>query len=55
MTRPLRAVLTRHHLRHPWQMVGTLAAELRGLLWAWRLHRAGPRLVQQLAQPGAGA
>lgn len=53
LTRPLRAVLTRHHLRHPWQMVGTLAAELRGLLWAWRLHRAGPRLVQPLAQPGA--
>lgn len=55
LTRPLRAVLTRHHLRHPWQMIGTLAAELRGLLWAWRLHRAGPRLTQQLAQPGAGA
>jgi GT2 family glycosyltransferase len=55
MTRPLRAVLTRHHLRHPWQILGTLAAELRGLLWAWRLHRAGPRLAQPLAQPGADA
>ena len=40
--RPFRAVATRHHLRHPWQIVGTLWAELRGLLWAWRLFRGGP-------------
>lgn len=44
--RPLRAVITRHHLRHPMQIFGTLLAELRGLLWAWRLHRSGPRLVR---------
>lgn len=44
--RPLRAVITRHHLRHPMQIFGTLLAEMRGLLWAWRLHRSGPRLVR---------
>jgi len=41
--RPLRAVATRHHLRRPWWIAGTLLAELRGMLWAWRLHRAGPK------------
>lgn len=46
ISRPLRAVATRHHLRHPWQIVGTLLAELRGMAWAWRLHQAGPRHVQ---------
>jgi len=46
--RPVRAVTTRHHLRHPWQIPATLLAELRGMAWAWRLHRAGPRYVQPL-------
>ena len=46
LRRPLRAVATRHHLRHPWQIVGTLLAELRGMAWARRLHQAGPRHVQ---------
>jgi GT2 family glycosyltransferase len=46
LRRPLRAVVTRHHLRHPWQVFGTLLAELRGMAWAWRLHQAGPRHVQ---------
>ncbi|GAB4203261.1 MAG: hypothetical protein Fur0019_02310 [Tibeticola sp.] len=43
--RPWRAVATRHHLRHPWQILGTCLAELRGFAWAWRLWRAGPRLL----------
>ncbi len=43
--RPLRAVRTRFHLRHPWRIPPTLLAELRGLLWARRLLRAGPRLL----------
>lgn len=43
--RPLRAIATRHHLRRPWWIPATLLAELRGMLWAWRLHRAGPRLI----------
>lgn len=46
LRRPVRAVITRHHLRHPWHIFGTLLAELRGMLWAWRLHRSGPRLVR---------
>jgi GT2 family glycosyltransferase len=46
LRRPLRAAVTRHHLRHPWQIVGTLLAELRGMAWAWRLHQTGPRHVQ---------
>ena len=45
LTRPLRAVSTRHHLRRPWWIPVTLAAEWRGMCWAIRLHRAGPRLI----------
>lgn len=45
VARPLRAIATRHHLRRPWWIPLTLLAELRGMLWAWRLHRAGPRLI----------
>jgi GT2 family glycosyltransferase len=45
VTRPLRSVATRHHLRHPWQVPGTLVAELRGMLWAMRLNLGGPKLV----------
>lgn len=43
--RPLRAVRTRFHLRHPWRIPSTLLAEMRGFLWARRLVRAGPKLV----------
>jgi len=43
--RPLRAVRTRFHLRHPWRIPPTLLAEMRGFLWARRLVRAGPKLV----------
>jgi GT2 family glycosyltransferase len=46
LTRPLRAIATRHHLRAPWWIPVTLAAELRGMWWAIRLHRAGPRLIR---------
>ncbi len=45
LSRPWRAVATRHHLRHPWQIVRTLWAELRGLAWAWRLYQHGPSFV----------
>jgi GT2 family glycosyltransferase len=41
-TRPLRAVATRYHLRHPWRMPGTLVAELGGMLWALGLFARGP-------------
>ncbi|MGD9583404.1 MAG: glycosyltransferase family 2 protein [Lysobacterales bacterium] len=43
LERPLRAIATRHHLRRPWWIPATLVAELRGMVWAWRLHRAGPK------------
>ncbi len=49
LSRPWRAVATRHHLRHPWQIIGTWLAEARGLAWAWRLWRSGPKLVDAKA------
>ena len=45
LTRPFRSVMTRFHLRRPWRIVGTLWAEVRGLLWALRLRASGPRFV----------
>ena len=45
LTRPFRSVMTRFHLRHPWRILGTLWAEVRGLLWALRLRASGPRYV----------
>ncbi|MCX5946749.1 MAG: glycosyltransferase [Cyanobacteria bacterium] len=39
------SVASRHHRRHPWWIPLTLLAELRGLLWALRLHALGPRLL----------
>lgn len=43
--RLFRAAATRHHLRHPWWIPLTLAAEIRGLAWALRLALAGPKLI----------
>jgi GT2 family glycosyltransferase len=45
LTRPLRALTTRYHLRHPWAIPTTLLAELGGILWALRLFLNGPRLI----------
>ena len=45
LLRPLRAIRTRHHLRRPWWIPLTLLAEFRGMLWAARLARSGPRLA----------
>jgi GT2 family glycosyltransferase len=44
--RPLRSIRTRHHLRHPWWIPGTLLAEFWGFLWALRLYLRGPRLIR---------
>jgi len=44
--RPLRSIRTRHHLRHPWQIPPTLLSELRGVMLALKLWRAGPRRIQ---------
>lgn len=45
ISRPIRSVFTRHHLRHPWWIPSTLIAELRGMGWAINLNRHGPRYV----------
>ncbi len=45
MARPVRAIRTRHHLRRPWWIPGTLLAELVGLGWAAYLAVRGPRLL----------
>ena len=46
LIRPVRALLTKHHLRRPWFMVTTLWAEVRGLAWALRLSANGPRYAR---------
>lgn len=51
LSRPARAVITRHHLRRPWFMLPTLVAECCGMLWALALHLRGPRY----ATAGMGA
>ena len=45
MWHPLRAVRTRHHLRHPWQIPVTLIAELQAFFWALLFTIRGPRLL----------
>ncbi len=40
---PLRSVVTRHHLKNPWWIPVTIIAEIRGVVWALRLWRQGPR------------
>jgi len=46
LTRPLRAVATRYHLRHPWAIPTTLLAELSGMAWALGLFLRGPRRMR---------
>lgn len=46
VSRPIRALITKHHLRRPWWIPTTLIAELRGMLWALSLNRHGPRFVK---------
>lgn len=45
ISRPIQAVMTRHHLRSPWWIPLTLIAELRAMLWATSLNIRGPQLV----------
>jgi GT2 family glycosyltransferase len=47
--RPIAAVATRHHLRHPWRIPGTLLAELGGMLWAAALYLRGPRYLKNVS------
>jgi glycosyltransferase involved in cell wall biosynthesis len=46
MMRPIRAVATRYHLRHPWRIPASLVAELGGMLWAMGLYLRGPKYVR---------
>jgi GT2 family glycosyltransferase len=45
--RPIVAVTTRHHLRRPWWIPVTLAAELLGFCWGLGLALRGPRYLRQ--------
>ncbi len=47
LLRPFRALATRHHLRRPWGIPLTLAAELRGMAWAFGLYLRGPKYADQ--------
>jgi GT2 family glycosyltransferase len=47
LLRPFRALATRHHLRRPWWIPLTLAAELRGMAWAIALYLRGPKYADQ--------
>lgn len=49
VSRPLRAIRTKHHLSHPWWIPPTLIAETLGLFWAIFLALRGPRLVGEPA------
>jgi glycosyltransferase involved in cell wall biosynthesis len=43
--RPRRAIATRYHLRHPWQIPVSLLAEIGGMCWAFALFLRGPRCL----------
>lgn len=49
-----REIRTRHHLRHPWWIPVTLAAEAGGLFWALGLFARGPRLLNRGERARAG-
>ncbi len=45
VVRPVKAVTTRFHLRHPWRILPTLVSELLGMIWALGLAARGPALI----------
>ena len=45
LSRPLRSIATRHHLRRPWWIPATLIAEFSGMVWALFLAAQGPRYL----------
>lgn len=53
LARPLRSIMTRHHLRRPWWIPVTLVAELTGMLWALTLYARGPRYCAARSDGGA--
>ena len=46
ISRPVRSLMTKHHLRHPWWIPLTLISELRGMFWALGLNISGPRFAK---------
>jgi len=46
ISRPIKALMTRHHLKRPWWIPLTMIAELRGMLWALSLTIRGPEFVK---------
>jgi hypothetical protein len=50
LVRPLQAMATRHHLRHPLAIPTTILAELGGMLWAVGLFLRGPKRLQPIAE-----
>jgi GT2 family glycosyltransferase len=55
LSRPIRAVATRHHLRQPWWIPTTLFAEVSGMVWALVLAAQGPRYLSSGKSLKAGA
>lgn len=53
LARPIGAVATRYHLRHPWRIPATVLAELGGMVWALALFFRGPRHVPMPAPKDA--
>lgn len=51
LSRPARAVATRHHLRNPWSIPATILAELSGMIWALFLFARGPRHLLTSRRP----
>ena len=47
LNRPLSAVRTKHHARHPWWIPATLVSETLGFVWAVLLCLRGPRLIRE--------
>ena len=45
LKRLVQSVTTRHHLKRPWYIPVTLLAEIRGLIMARRLAKAGPEYI----------
>jgi GT2 family glycosyltransferase len=53
LSRPMRSVATKFHLRRPWRVPITLAAELRGMAWALQLAASGPRYIDDVRREDA--
>jgi glycosyltransferase involved in cell wall biosynthesis len=51
VTRPIRSVATRFHLRNPWRIPVTLMAEFGGMAWALILFARGPRHLVSTPRP----